>query len=135
MKRRDLFLYGGRAALSGLAARVITQDVVFAQQESQVSPDALEQRIAGAMEAYGAQGRGARRSQHNAVVVLTRGIRPGLYLLNASNFRKPVGPPMLQISSSESGWLRELAAERAEATLVAQVKRTAVRASNVTAKI
>jgi len=44
----------------------------------------------------------ARRSQHKAVVVLTRGIRPGLYLLNAADFLKPFGPPMLQISSSES---------------------------------
>src|SRR6266849_1986483 len=236
MKRRDLFLFGGGAALSGLAARAITQDVVFAQKESQVSPEALEQRIAGVMEAYDAQGnhrtgtevdnasaewlasqvrksgamasiepfalsridpqscylriagrridsvpvfdagftgaegvhgklgplgsdaeiglvesepaklsepgieqrdqvREARRSQHKAVVVLTRGIRPGLYLLNASDFRKPFGPPMLQISSSESEWLRELAAARAEAKLVAQVKRTAAQALNVTAKI
>jgi hypothetical protein len=236
MKRRDLFLFGGRAALFGLATSAIRPDVLFAQRESQVSPDALEQRIAGVMEAYDAQGnhrtgtevdnasaewlarqvrqsgaaaslepftlsridpqscylrigsrridsvpvfdagftgaegvhgrlgplgsdaeiglvesepaklsepgieqrdqvREARRSQHKAVVVLTRGIRPGLYLLNASDFRKPFGPPMLQISSSESEWLRELAAARAEATLVAQVKRTAARAFNVTAKI
>ena len=35
----------------------------------------------------------ARRSQHKAVVVLTRGARPGLYLLNASDFLKPFGPP------------------------------------------
>src|SRR5437879_9554976 len=81
------------------------------------------------------QVREARRSQHKAVVVLTRGVRPGLYLLNASDFRKPFGPPMLQISSSESEWLRELAAVRAEATLVAQIVRTAARAFNVTAKI
>src|SRR2546428_279128 len=38
----------------------------------------------------------ARRGQHKAVVVLTRGIRPGLFLLNASAFIKPFGPPMLQ---------------------------------------
>jgi peptidase M28-like protein len=236
MKRRDLLVYGGRAVLSGLAARAITQDVVLAQRESQVSPGALEQRIAGVIEAYDAQGnhrtgtevdntsaewlasqvrhsgaaaslepfalnridpqpcylriadrridsvpvfdagftgaegvhgklgplgsdaeiglveseparltepgieepdqvREARRSQHKAVVVLTRGVRPALYLLNASDFRKPFGPPMLQISSSESEWLRELAAVRAEATLVAQIVRTAARAFNVTAKI
>jgi len=35
----------------------------------------------------------ARHSRHKAVVVLTRGVRPGLYLLNASNFLKPFGPP------------------------------------------
>ncbi len=77
----------------------------------------------------------ARRSQHKAVVVLTRGIRPGLYLLNAADFLKPFGPPMLQISSSESEWLREMAAARTEATLVAHVGRTAARAFNVAAKI
>ena len=76
-----------------------------------------------------------RRSQHKAVVVLTRGIRPGLFLLNASAFAKPFGPPMLQISSSDSDWLREQAATRAEAMLVAQVSRRAAQAFNVTAKI
>src|SRR5262249_50187993 len=65
------------------------------------------------------QVRNARRSQHRALVVLTRGVRPGLYLLNASDFRKPFGPPMLQISSAESEWLRKLAAARADAQLVA----------------
>jgi hypothetical protein len=236
MKRRDLFLLGGRAALSGLSASAIRNDMLFAQKESLARRDSVEQRVAGVMQAYDAQGnhrtgtevdnasaewlahrarqlgaeasiepfplsridpqscylrigdrridgvpvfdagstgpegvRGklgplgtdaeialaeseparlsepgieqrdqvlkARRSQHKAVVVLTRGIRPGLYLLNASDFGKPFGPPMLQISSSESEWLRELAAARAEATLVAHVKRTAVQALNVTAKI
>jgi hypothetical protein len=77
----------------------------------------------------------ARRSQHKGVVVLTRGIRPGLYLLNAADFLKPFGPPMLQISSSESEWLREMAAARTEATLVAHVKRTTAQAFNVVAKI
>ena len=77
----------------------------------------------------------ARRSRHAGVVVLTRGVRPGLYLLNAGDFLKPFGPPMLQISSSESEWLRERAAAHAEAKLVVQVKQTATRAFNVTAKI
>jgi hypothetical protein len=77
----------------------------------------------------------ARRSQHKGVVVLTRGIRPGLYLLNAADFLKPFGPPMLQISSLESEWLREMAAARTEATLVVHVKRTSARAFNVVAKI
>ena len=77
----------------------------------------------------------ARRSRHQGVVVLTAGVRPGLYLLNAGDFLKPSGPPMLQISSSESKWLRECAATRAEATLVVHVNRTATRALNVTARI
>ena len=63
----------------------------------------------------------ARRSRHKAVILLTRGNKPGLFLLNASSFRTPCGPPMLQVSSEESEWLKEQAAARAEATVVAAV--------------
>jgi hypothetical protein len=77
----------------------------------------------------------ARQSRHKAVVVLTRGTRPGLYLMNASAFSKPFGPPMLQISSAESNWLNQQSQSRTEATLVAQVRRTTARAFNVTVKI
>lgn len=77
----------------------------------------------------------ARRSQHKAIVVLTRGPRPGLFLINARGFTKPFGPPMLQISSSESAWLKQQAERHAEATLVAEVRRTTAQAYNVTAKI
>ena len=77
----------------------------------------------------------ARRSRHKAVVVLTRGAKPGLFLMNASAFSKPSGPPMLQISSAESNWLNEQAQSRTEATLVAQVSRATARAFNVTAKV
>jgi len=77
----------------------------------------------------------ARRGPYKAVVVLTRGPNPGLFLLNASRFRAPAGPPMLQISSSEAAWLHQQAAARAQVTLVAHVDRTAAQAFNVTAKI
>jgi hypothetical protein len=42
---------------------------------------------------------------------------------------------MLQVSNAESEWLKEQSQSRAEATLVAQVKRTPAQALNVTAKI
>ena len=77
----------------------------------------------------------SRQSRHKAVVLLTRGSRPGLILLNALSCTKPIGPPTLQVSSVESEWLMEQAQQRAEATLVAHVSRTAARAFNVTAKI
>jgi hypothetical protein len=77
----------------------------------------------------------ARHSQHKAIVVLTRGPRPGLFLINARGFTKPSGPPMLQISSAESAWLKEQADRHAEATLVAEVKRTTTQAYNLTARI
>jgi hypothetical protein len=77
----------------------------------------------------------ARRGPHKGVVVLTRGPKPGLFLLNADRFSAPSGPPMLQISSSEATWLRESAAARSRVTLVAHVGRTTMHAFNVTAKI
>src|SRR5262245_15208017 len=52
----------------------------------------------------------ARRSRHKGVVVVTHDARAGLFLLNASEFLRPAGPPMLQISSAEHDWLRERAA-------------------------
>ena len=76
-----------------------------------------------------------RRSRHKAVVLLTRGSQPGLFLLNAGSFSKPIGPPTVQVSSIESEWLKEQAQQRAEATLVAHVSRTAAQAFNVTVKI
>jgi hypothetical protein len=77
----------------------------------------------------------ARRSRHKAVILLTRGSKPGLFLLNAPSFRAPCGPPMLQVSSAESEWLKQQAAARAEATVVAVATRTATQAFNVTAKV
>jgi hypothetical protein len=76
-----------------------------------------------------------RRSRHKAVVLLTHGSQPGLFLLNAGSFSKPIGPPTVQVSSIESEWLKEQAQQRAEATLVAHVSRTAAQAFNVTVKI
>ena len=77
----------------------------------------------------------ARRSQHKAVLLITGGSRPGLFLMNASAFTKPAGPPMLQISSVESAWLSEQAQKRVQVTLVAQVNRKMVQAFNVTVEI
>ncbi len=236
MKRRAFLVVGGQTLVLALAPRATRSGLLFGQQQSQVAPGALEQRVASVIQAYDAQGNHrtgtevdnasaewlanqvrqlgaepslesftlnrigpqscylriagrridgvplfdasftnaegahgrlgplgsdaeiglaesepsklaepgiqqrsqiseARRSRHKAVVVLTGGIRPGLFLINASAFSKPFGPPMLQISSAESEWLKEKAEGRTEATLVAEVRRTAARAFNVTAKI
>jgi hypothetical protein len=77
----------------------------------------------------------ARRGTHKGLVLLTRGRRPGLFLSNALAFRNPSGPPMLQVSNTESEWLNHQGQIGAEATLVAQVTRSTVEAFNVTAKI
>ena len=76
-----------------------------------------------------------RQSRHKAVVLITRGSRPGLFLLNAPAFTKPFGPPTLQVSSAEAGWLHEQARALAEVTFVAKADRTPAQASNVTANI
>jgi len=77
----------------------------------------------------------ARRGSHKGVIILTRGSRPGLFVLNAPSFKTPFGPPALQISSAESEWVKARAQERAEVSLVAPVERTTTQAINVTARI
>jgi hypothetical protein len=236
MKRRVFLVVGGQTLVFALAPRATRSNLLFGQQQSQVSLDALERRVAAVIQAYDAQGNHrtgtdvdnasaewlanqvrqlgaepafepftlnrvdpqscylhvdsrridgvpvfdasftnaegihgrlgplgsdaeiglaetepyklaepgieyqgqvseARGSRHKAVIVLTRGTRPGLFLMNASAFSKPFGPPMLQISSAESNWLNQQAQSRKEATLVAQVRRTTAQAFNVTCKI
>src|SRR6267143_1508207 len=76
-----------------------------------------------------------KHSRHKAVVLITRGSRPGLFLLNAPAFTKPFGPPTLQVSSTEAAWLQEQARARTEITLVATVELKPTQASNVIARI
>ncbi|MEA3192882.1 MAG: hypothetical protein QOD26_1215 [Betaproteobacteria bacterium] len=88
----------------------------------------------------GSEGRRAvlsevRQSRHKAVVLITRGSRPGLFLLNAPAFAKPFGPPTLQVSSTEAAFLHELARARAEVSFVASAQRAPARASNVVATV
>jgi hypothetical protein len=85
----------------------------------------------------GAGGLGDARHQnrHRAIVLLTRGGRPGLCPNNAENFLNPFGPPVVQVSSEEKPWLDGLAQHNAEVVIVAQVKRAPAEAFNVTASI
>src|SRR5260370_24029305 len=71
----------------------------------------------------------ARKSAHKAVVLLTRGSRPGLFLLNALSFANPAPIPILQVSSAEAEWLQQAAQARSEVTLVAHAVRTQARAN------
>ena len=72
-----------------------------------------------------------RNSQHKAILVLTKGARSGLCLINAPEFLHPYGAPMLQISSEHSEWVRQ----QTDIHFVAHVKRTMTTALNVTATI
>ena len=76
-----------------------------------------------------------RQSQHKAIVLITHGSTPGLFLLNAPSFKKPFGPPTLQVSGAEGEWLKAHAQGRTEATVVVHVGRAGARAFNVTARV
>jgi hypothetical protein len=83
----------------------------------------------------GALGDARRRHRHAALVVVTRGGRPGLCPSNADLFLQPFGPPVLQVSSEESSTLADLARRGEEVHLVAYASRTPATAFNVTARI
>jgi hypothetical protein len=85
--------------------------------------------------ASGPLGDARRTNRHKAIVAVTRGGRPGLCLSNADSFLQPFGPPVLQVSSEHAPWLSDQAQRGAEVHLIAQVKRTAADAVNVTARI
>jgi hypothetical protein len=78
-----------------------------------------------------AVGDARRRNRHQAIVVATRGARPGFCPSNADSFLRPFGPPVLQVSSEEAPFLAECARRGAKALLTAQVERTPARAFNV----
>ena len=83
----------------------------------------------------GALGEARRQNRHRAIVLVTRGGRPGLCPNNAESFLHPFGPPVLQVSSDEKPWLDDLARSGSEVTVIAEVKRTPAQAFNVTASI
>ena len=85
--------------------------------------------------AAGALGAARKQHRHRAIICVTRAPRPGLCPSNADSFLAPFGPPVLQVAAEHSGWLAEQAARGAEATVVAQVGRTAASAFNVTATL
>ena len=85
--------------------------------------------------AAGLLGNARRQQHHKALVFVTRGGRPGLCPSNADSFRAPFGPPVLQVSSEESGFLREQAQGGAQAQLIATATRTPASAFNVTARV
>jgi hypothetical protein len=78
----------------------------------------------------------ARKSnRHRALIIVTRGGRPGLCPSNAESFLKPFGVPVLQVSSEEKKWLDDAVSSGAPATLIAHVRRSEAEAFNVLAKI
>lgn len=85
---------------------------------------------------YGQSYEPARRnSKHNAIVVISKGARPGLCLINAPEFLHPYGTPLLQVSSEHSEWVRQQEQSQTNVHFVAQVRRTRTQARNVVAVI
>jgi hypothetical protein len=83
----------------------------------------------------GALGQARRENRHSAIVLVTRGGRPGLCPNNAESFLHPFGPPVVQVSSEEKPWLDDLARSGSDAVVVAQAKRSPAEAFNVAASI
>ena len=79
----------------------------------------------------GALGDARRQNRHQAIVVVTRGARPGFCPSNADSFLHPFGPPVLQVASDEAAFLGGCAREGAKAVLTAQAERTQATAFNV----
>jgi hypothetical protein len=57
----------------------------------------------------GALGDARRQNRHRAIVVVTRGARPGFCPSNAESFLRPFGPPVLQVASDEAVFLADCA--------------------------
>ncbi len=91
--------------------------------------------IAPNTSSRGALAEARREGRHQAIVVVTRGGRPGLCPSNAESFLHPFGPPVLQISSEEADWVNDLSRKGSQAALIAQVGRTPEESFNVTASI
>ena len=113
---------GGFTGAAGIAGRLgaLNSDAPIGLCES--PPNAQE---------AGALGDARRNNRHQAIVVVTRGARPGFCPSNADSFPHPFGPPVLQVESDEAAFLTDCARQGATALLTAQVERTQAQAFNV----
>lgn len=91
--------------------------------------------IAPNAQQTGALGDARRQNRHQAIVVVTRGARPGFCPSNADSFLRPFGPPVLQVASEEAPFLAECTRRGARALLTAHVERTQTEACNVVAVV
>lgn len=81
---------------------------------------------------YGAEFAQMRReSRHAAHVIITMGGSPGLALLNAEWYRRPFGPPTLQVASGERDRIFAAMERKAEFRVVLRTKRVRTQARNV----
>lgn len=83
----------------------------------------------------GVVGDARRQNRHQAIVVVTRGARPGFCPSNADSFLRPFGPPVVQVASAEAPFLADCAQQGAKAVLTAHAERAPAQAFNVTAVV
>jgi len=83
----------------------------------------------------GALGEARRQNRHQAIVVTTRGAHAGLCPSNADSFLHPFGPPVLQVTSEEAGFLTDCMRQGMKVRLTAHVRRGAAQAFNIVAVI
>lgn len=76
-----------------------------------------------------------RNASHRALVIVSRGSRPGLGLLNAESFRSPYGAPAIQVASDARAAMLTGAATGSIARLVAHYRRTTASARNIVVTI
>jgi hypothetical protein len=82
-----------------------------------------------------ALGDARRQNRHQAIVVITRGARPGFCSSNAESFLRPFGPPVLQVASEEAPFLTDCARQGSKVLLTAHVERAQAQAFNVIAVV
>jgi hypothetical protein len=117
---------GGFTTSAGIRGRLGDLNSDASVGLAEIAPNSAE---------MGALGDARRQNRHEAIVVVTRGARPGFCPSNADNFLRPFGPPVLQVTSEEGAFLADCARQGLEAVLIAHVERTRAQAFNVTAVV
>ncbi len=117
---------GGFTGSAGIEGRLGSLDSDAPIGFAEIAPNAAE---------AGALGDARRHNRHRAIVVVTRGARPGFCPSNADSFVRPFGPPVLQVTSEEAPFLANVVHRSATALLTAQAERVQALAFNVTTMV
>ena len=120
------FFDGGFTGAAGITGSLETLESEASIGLAEIPPNASES---------GALGDARRQKRHQAIVVVTRGLRPGFCPSNADSFLNPFGPPVLQVDGEEATFLAGCARQGAQAVLTAQVERAQAQAFNIVAVV
>jgi len=116
------FLDGAFTNSAGIAGPLVSLNSDATIGLAEIRPNGAE---------AGALGDARRQNRHQAIVVITRGARPGFCPSNADSFLRPFGPPVLQVSSAEAPLLANCTRQGSKVLLTAHVERVQTRAFNV----